>query len=117
MKYKEYSAVIDYDEESLMLHGRVIGIKDVINFYGRTPEELEKEYKNSINEYLAFCKEQKKKPEKSYPGEFLLRTTPENLRLIDAARYRAGYKSINKWAESVLVENAKQLADTETVIY
>ena len=64
MKYKEYSAVIDYDEEQRMLHGRVIGIKDVINFYGATPEALEAEFKNSINDYIAFCKDQKKKPEK-----------------------------------------------------
>jgi len=116
MKYKEYSAVIDYDEEQRMLHGRVIGIKDVINFYGTTPEELEKEFKNSINDYLEFCKEQKKKPEKTYPGEFLLRTTPENLRLFDEARYKTDYKSINKWAESVLVENAKRFASSETII-
>jgi len=116
MKYKDYSAVIDYDEENRILHGRVIGIKDIINFYGTTPKELEKEFKNSINDYLAFCKEQNKKPEKTYPGEFLLRTTPDNLRLIDEARYRAGFKSINKWAESVLVEKAKQFKGNETII-
>ncbi|NQY74689.1 MAG: type II toxin-antitoxin system HicB family antitoxin [Candidatus Margulisbacteria bacterium] len=116
MKYKDYSAVIDYDEENRMLHGRVIGIKDVINFYGHTPEELETEFKKSIHDYLAFCKAQKKKPEKGYPGEFLLRTTPDKHRLIEEARYKAGYKSLNKWAESVLVDHAKQLVGDETVI-
>jgi len=57
MKYKEYSAVIDDNGESCMAHGRVTGIKDVINFYGRTLEELEAEFKNSIHDYLAFCSE------------------------------------------------------------
>jgi len=116
MKHRNYSAVIDYDEENRILHGRVIGIKDVINFYGNTPEELEAEFKNSIRDYLAFCKEQKKKPEKAYSGEFLLRTTPEYPRLIEEARYRTGFKSINKWAESVLVENAKRFVEGNTVI-
>ena len=59
MKYKEYSAVIDYDEEQRMFHGRVIGIKDVVNFYGHTRKELEKEFKNSINDYLEFKSSQR----------------------------------------------------------
>ena len=116
MKYKDYSAIIDYDEERRMLHGRVIGIKDVINFYGSTPDELEAEFKQSVDDYLAFCKAEKKKPEKTYPCEFLLRTTPDNLRLIDEARYKAGFKSINKWAEAVLIKTAKQYSSSEIVI-
>jgi len=54
MTYKEYVAVIEYDEESRLYHGRVTGIKDVVNFYGRTTEDLEREFRVSVDEYLAF---------------------------------------------------------------
>ncbi len=115
MRYKEYSAVINYDEEQRLLHGRVIGIKDVVNFYGKTPDELEAEFKNSVEEYLAFCKEHHKKPDKPYSGEFLIRTTPERQRAISAAASKAG-KSVNKWAEKVLLKEALKDVGSEKVL-
>ncbi len=40
LKYKDYYARIAFDPSADSFHGRVIGIRDVIDFYGRTPEEL-----------------------------------------------------------------------------
>ncbi len=48
-------ARITFDPSADAFHGRVIGMRDVIDFYGRTPEELREEFKTSVDEYLAWC--------------------------------------------------------------
>jgi predicted HicB family RNase H-like nuclease len=40
LKYKGSYARIAFDPSADAFHGRVIGIQDVIDFYGRTPDEL-----------------------------------------------------------------------------
>lgn len=57
MEYKGYLGKADYDYEAKIFHGEVIGLKDVITFQGRTVDELEQAFKDSINDYLAWCKE------------------------------------------------------------
>ena len=58
LKYKDYYASITFDPSADAFHGRVIGIRDVIDFFGRTPDELRAELKNSVDEYLAWCEEE-----------------------------------------------------------
>ncbi len=105
MKYKEYTAIIDYDEDLKTFHGRVIAVKDVINFYGSTPTELEKEFKKSVDNYLEFCKKHGKKPDKPFSGEFIVRTSSKVHRAIAEKASQNGL-SLNKWVEQVLYENA-----------
>ncbi len=64
-------------------------------------EELKAELQTSVEEYLAFCAEIGKEPEKPFSGKLSLRTTPEIHRriAIQAARRRV---SMNSFVESVL---------------
>lgn len=77
MKYKGYIGDVKYDDDSKIFHGEVLGIKDVITFQGESVQELEKSFKDSINDYLAFCKERGESPDKPYSGRFNLRIKPE----------------------------------------
>lgn len=77
MKYKKYFGHIEYDDKAKIFHGEVIGLKDVITFQGTTALELEKAFKDSIDDYLDWCKERGEKPEKPYSGKFNLRISPE----------------------------------------
>ncbi len=77
MKYKEYTGHVIYDDEAKIFHGEVLGIKDVITFQGTTVEELEQAFKDSVEDYLAFCAERGEKPEKPFSGKFNLRIPPE----------------------------------------
>ncbi|MES2663946.1 MAG: toxin-antitoxin system HicB family antitoxin [Pseudomonadota bacterium] len=58
----------------------------------------------SIDAHLAFCKKHKCKPSKPFPGEFLVRTTPEKHGMFTAAAKTSGM-SLNKWVDHML-ENA-----------
>lgn len=77
MKYKTYIGRVEYDDEAKIFHGEVIGLKDIITFQGTSVEELEQSFKDSIDDYLAFCKERGEKPEKPFSGTFNLRVPPD----------------------------------------
>jgi len=57
MKYKDYLGDVSYDADAKIFHGEVLGLKDVITFQGTTGKELEKAFKDSIDDYLVWCKE------------------------------------------------------------
>lgn len=57
MKYKSYHGRITYDEQAKIFHGEVVGLRDVITFQGTSMEELKQAFKDSIDDYLDFCKE------------------------------------------------------------
>lgn len=77
MKYKGYIGHVVYDDEAKIFHGEVVGLKDIITFQGITVEELEQAFKDSIDDYLAWCKKRKEKPEKTFSGTFNLRIPPD----------------------------------------
>ncbi len=56
-----------------MLHGRVVGIHDVISFGGESVSELEKNFRDAVDEYLEFCKKRGKTPNKPFKGSLSVR--------------------------------------------
>lgn len=77
MKYKGYVGVVEFDHEAKIFHGDVIGLKDVITFQGTSVDELEQAFKDSIDDYLAWCAERDEKPEKMFSGKLHVRMNPE----------------------------------------
>ncbi len=77
MKYKGYLGEVSYDADAKIFHGEVLGLKDVITFQGTTVKELEKAFKDSINDYLSWCKERGEKPEKTFSGNIRIRISPD----------------------------------------
>ena len=77
MKYKGYTGHVEYDDEAKIFHGEVLGIKDVVTFQGTTVEEIEQTFKNSVDDYLAFCKERGEVPDRPFSGKFNLRIPPD----------------------------------------
>ena len=55
MDYKGYIGKVEIDEEAGILHGEVINIRDVITFEGLTVEDIQKAFRESVDDYLAFC--------------------------------------------------------------
>ena len=42
LKYKDYMAVVEFDADSRIFHGEVVGLRDVITFQGKSVSELER---------------------------------------------------------------------------
>jgi predicted HicB family RNase H-like nuclease len=76
MKYKGYTGIVEFDEESQVLFGRVIGLRDVITFEGDSVPEVIQAFHDSVDVYLEFCAERGESPEKPYSGQFILRLDP-----------------------------------------
>lgn len=64
MEYKGYQGRVNYDEEAKLFYGEVVSLRDVITFQGTSVDELEQAFKDSVDEYLDFCKELGRDPEK-----------------------------------------------------
>ena len=77
LEYKGYSGSIEYSKEDDLLYGKVLGIKGLISFEGRTGKELELDFIEAIDQYLADCKEQGIKPDKPFKGSFNVRIPTE----------------------------------------
>ena len=97
LEYKGYAAgPIEFDEDARLFSGVVAGLRDVIHFSGRTADELAQAFKDSIDDYLAFCEERGAAPEKPYSGNFLVRVDP-GLHRKAAIRAAAEGVSLNAW--------------------
>jgi predicted HicB family RNase H-like nuclease len=77
MTYKGYYGVVQYDDEAKIFHGEVINTRTVITFQGTTVDEIETAFKDSVDDYLDWCKERNKDPEKPFSGKFVLRLSPD----------------------------------------
>jgi len=101
MKYMGYEGSISYDDDDEVFHGEVINTKDVITFQGRSVRELKKAFKDSIDDYLAFCAERGEKPEKPFSGNLVIRIDPELHKKL-AIQARKKKKSLNALIEERL---------------
>lgn len=65
MEYKGYIGEIKHcDDKTGLMHGQVIGLKDVITFQGTSAEELKKAFHESVDDYLSWCKKRGEMPDK-----------------------------------------------------
>ena len=61
--YKGYESVVEYDEDAELFHGEVVNTRDVITFQGGSVEELKTALADSVEDYLAFCRERGEEPD------------------------------------------------------
>lgn len=101
MKYKGYIGHVEYDDEAKIFHGDVLGIKDVVTFQGKTVDEIEKSFKESVDDYLAFCKKRGEEPDRPFSGKFNLRIPP-NLHAKISFAARINGESLNSYITKML---------------
>jgi predicted HicB family RNase H-like nuclease len=101
LKYKGYTGAVELDEESGVLFGRVIGLRDVITFQGSSVAEVVQAFHDSVDDYLEFCSARGESPEKPYSGQFVLRVAPELHRAMAHAAEGQGL-SLNALIEGTL---------------
>lgn len=96
MKYKGYTGHFVYDEDADIFHGKIIGIRDVITFQGRSLDELKTALHDSIDDYLEMCEKHEKVPDKPFSGKFSLRIPPELHEQVASAAMGT-QESLNTW--------------------
>ena len=108
MEYKGYVATIEYDDSVGLLHGKVVnaGPYPIVTFEAADVEGLEREFRISVEEYLASCVEDGVEPRKPFSGKLTLRLGPELHQRVAVSAIQSGL-SINEWIKHVLTENVQ----------
>lgn len=104
MEYKNYLGHVSFDDEADFFHGEVINTRDVITFQGQSVQELRQAFRDSIDEYLAWCEERGKTPDKPFSGKLMIRIDPSLHRTMFFSAKQEG-KSLNKWIEEHLLSS------------
>jgi predicted HicB family RNase H-like nuclease len=106
--YKGFYGRAEYDQESNLFHGQIIGTRDVITFQGKSTTELEASFPESIDDYLSFCESRGESPEKPYSGKFMLRIDPELHRRASTIAAHNGI-SLNQFVADCIVRQHNNL--------
>ena len=77
LEYKGYHTKVEFNSETMTLRGKIEGINDYIDFECEDIKNVEQEFHSAVDDYLEFCKEVGKAPEKEYKGSFNIRISPD----------------------------------------
>ena len=77
LEYKGYYTKVEYSAEDQVLFGKIEGIKDLVSFECEKLGDVEMEFHEAVDDYLAFCKDLGESPDKPYKGQFNVRIPPE----------------------------------------
>jgi predicted HicB family RNase H-like nuclease len=102
-----YSAKIEYDPETDMFRGEILGLTGGADFYGRNPKELRSEFKKSLEVFLQVCREKGIEPRRSFSGKFNLRIPPDLHEKLAIVAQAEG-KSLNTIAQEALLSRVTQ---------
>lgn len=86
MNYKGFLGSIEISMEDSCLFGKLLHIRDLILFQGKTVIELQQAFESSVDDYIQTCNELGCEPKKPYSGTFNIRIGPEmHLEVAEAA--------------------------------
>lgn len=105
--YKGYMGHVEFDDDADIFHGEVINTRDVITFQGKTVAEIKKSFRESVDDYLIFCKKRNEAPEKPFSGKFNLRIDPELHRQVYFAA-KQNKMSLNQWITEALKHHVQE---------
>ncbi len=111
LEYKGYHTKVEFDSHDFILRGKIEGINDLVNFECENINDVKNVFEEAVDDYLEFCKEVGKEPEKEYKGTFNIRIEPELHKKIAVLASKRG-ETLNATvqraiAEYVLSENTK----------
>jgi predicted HicB family RNase H-like nuclease len=101
LSYKNYNGTVEYSKEDGCLFGKVVGIKSLLSYEGKSIQELEQDFQTVIDEYIADCEERGVQPEQPYKGSFNVRISPELHRTIAIYAMEHG-KTLNAAVEEAI---------------
>lgn len=101
LEYKGYHTKVEFDSEDLILRGKIEGIGDFVDFECEDVKDVEKEFHEAVDDYLEFCKEMGKEPDKEYRGMFNVRISPELHKKLAVVSMRQG-ETLNASVEKAI---------------
>jgi len=75
-KYKDYQGSIEFDLNSGLLHGKILFIRDDVTYEGLTLDELTKQFRLVVDDYIDTCRDLNRDPQRPFSGTFNVRINP-----------------------------------------
>lgn len=97
-----------------IIRGKVINTKDTITFHGCSVEEAIAAFRESVDDYLAFCESLGEAPEKPFSGNLTVRLQPEVHRALSAIAQTKGV-SLNRFVSGTLKQAARKAMQSQPV--
>jgi predicted HicB family RNase H-like nuclease len=95
LEYNGYTGSVEYSAEDECLYGKLLNIRDLVNYEAEDVKSLKAEFEAAVDDYLVTCEELGKAPDKPYKGVFNVRVSPQIHRDLDILAARTG-ESLNK---------------------
>jgi len=76
-RYKGFLGSVYYSPEDECFHGRIEGVDDLVDFEGRSVDELKGSFRDAVEDYIELCRKAGKGLQKSYGGSFNIRISPD----------------------------------------
>jgi predicted HicB family RNase H-like nuclease len=76
LEYKGYKGSVEFSKEDKLLIGKVLFIDSLIMYEAEGAGEIELAFHKAVDAYIDHCKAHGKEPNKSFSGNFNIRTKP-----------------------------------------
>ncbi|MDC9727635.1 MAG: type II toxin-antitoxin system HicB family antitoxin [Candidatus Thioglobus sp.] len=106
IEYKNYIGSVEYSNEDKCFFGKLEMVDDLVTFEATNVDELESNFKHSVDEYIETCTALNRDPQKTYKGVFNVR--------IDPALHKKIYKKALKEHISLNALIGKTLSESFT---
>ncbi len=103
LKHDGFIAEVTYEDGDDLMHGSTVNTRSTLHFAGRTVDELKAAFRETIEDYRAWCAERGVEPEKGYSGTLSLRIPPDLHKRIADRAISAG-ESLNQFITQKLDE-------------
>jgi predicted HicB family RNase H-like nuclease len=103
LQYKGSDGSVLYSAEGRLLHGTLLGIRDMVSYEGTDVDTLEANFRGAVDEYLAFCTAEGKTPDTPFKGSFNVRL-PQDLHKRAALYAEEHNRKLNSVVQEALQE-------------
>jgi predicted HicB family RNase H-like nuclease len=73
LEHKGYFGSVEYSDEDEVFHGRLEFIRDLVAYEGTDAKGLKQAFHEAVDDYLALCAEEGRKPDVPLKGSFNVR--------------------------------------------
>ena len=101
MKYNGYFGSVHYNDDDKVFYGKLEFIHALVSYEGTDVVSLRAAFEEAVDDYLDFCKETGKQPEKPFKGSFNLRFDPELHKCLVSNAMSEG-KTLNTFVKDLL---------------
>jgi predicted HicB family RNase H-like nuclease len=70
LQHRGYDGSVEYSAEDKLLRGRILGIRDMVSYGGKSVRSIKQNFCEAVDDYLLFCKQEGKEPNVPYNGSF-----------------------------------------------